>query len=91
MALHRLGERREETPDGFRHSAHTDATEKRRIQGEQARHTASMARMEEHDGKVRLSRQELSAVHSERLESVQHTGDTANRPRYAIVLCLNTN
>ena len=91
MALYRLGERREGTPDDFRHSAHTDAAEESRLQGEQARHTASMARMEEHAGKVRLSRQELPAVHSERLEPVLHPGGTANGPRYAVVLCLNTN
>ena len=91
MALHRLGERREGTSDGFRHSAHTDAAEESLLQGEQARHTASMARMEEHAGKVRLSRQELQAVHSVWLEPVLHPGDTANRQRPAVVLCLNTN
>ena len=78
MALHRLGERREGTLDGFRHSAHTNAAEESRLQGEQARNTASMARMEEHAGKVWLSRQELSAIHSERLEPVLYSGDTAN-------------
>ena len=91
MALHRLGERREGTPDGFRHPAHTDAAEESRLQCEQARHTASMARMEEHAGKVRLSRQKLPVVHSERLESVQHTGDTANRQRPSVVLCIIKN